>query len=231
VRVFGVNIDITERKQAEEKIKASLAEKEVLLNEIHHRVKNNLQVISSLINLQADSLTDDRLREVLGDLSARVRTIALVHEKLYQQGDMAQLNFADYAESLLGSLWNSQGALAGMVRLELALSPVVLPVKTAITCGLILNELASNALKHGFTNCGNGVVTVGLDRDAACDTCCLWVRDNGVGLPGGLEWRQAKSLGLRLVRILAGQLGGTLDTGPGPGTEFRVTFAHTGIDS
>jgi PAS domain S-box-containing protein len=233
VRVFGVNIDITARKQAEEQIKASLAEKEVLLKEIHHRVKNNLQVISSLVSLQADSLADDRAREALGDIGTRIRAIALVHEKFYQTDNLAQLDFADYAASLLNHLWHSHGSLAGKVRLALAMAHVVMPIEPAVTCGLILNELAGNALKHAFPNGRGGEVTVGLDHDPATDTVCLWVRDDGVGLPEGLEWRQAKSLGLRLVRILASQLGATADTGPGPGpgTEFRVTFIQKSIHS
>ena len=221
--------DITERKHAEERIQASLCEKEVLLQEIHHRVKNNLQVISSLVSLQAGSLSDDRVREALGDIGDRIRTISLVHEKLYQTDNLARLDFADYAASLLKHLWHTYGTLAGKVRLTLAMAPVVVPIESAVTCGLILNELAGNALKHAFPNGNSGEVTVGLDRDSATGTLCLWVRDNGVGLPEGLEWREANTLGLRLVRILAGQLRGTVTTGPGAGSEFRVTFIQKGI--
>jgi PAS domain S-box-containing protein len=232
VRVFGVNIDITEHKRAEDHIKTSLAEKEVLLQEIHHRVKNNLQVISSLISLQAASLSDDRVREALGDIGDRIRTIALVHEKFYQIDNLAQLDFADYAASLLNHLWHTHGTLAGRVRFTLAMEPVMMPIESTVTCGLILNELAGNALKHAFPNGRGGEVIVGLDRDPATDTLCLWVRDNGIGLPEELEWRQANTLGLRLVRILAVQLRGTVATAPpGPGTEFRVTFIQQGIYS
>ena len=221
-------LDITERKQAEEQIRASLAEKEVLLREVHHRVKNNLQVISSLISLQADSLTDERMRAVFNDVRDRVRAMALVHEQLYQTGNLAQLNFAEYAASLLHYLWRSHGALAEKVRLHCLIAPIVLPIETAVPCGLILNELSGNALKHGFPNGRAGEVTVTLEHDPATETACLRVSDNGIGLPVERDWRQSGSLGLRLVRILTGQLRGTLETGTGPGTEFKITFCLNG---
>lgn len=227
----GINLDISQLKEAEEQIKASLAEKEVLLREIHHRVKNNLQVISSLVSLQAASLTDERMRAAFDDVCDRVRAMALVHEKLYQTGNLAQLNFSDYASSLLRSLWRSHHTLAGKVRVDLALAPLVLPVVAAVPCGLILSELAGNALKHAFPDGRGGTVTVGLEHDSATEMVCLWVRDNGVGLPEGLDWRQSGSLGLRLVQILAGQLHGTVATSTGSGTEFRITFCLNGLQS
>ena len=228
MQFLGVNFDITDRKQAEVEIIATLAEKEVLLKEIHHRVKNNLQVISSLVSLQANNLTDERMRNELNDVQDRVRSMALIHEKLYQTSDLAQIDFAVYATSLLRSLWNSHGTLAAKARLNLALSPVELTIETAVPCGLLLNELAGNALKHGFPDGRDGEVTVGLEHDTVTDTVCLRVHDNGVGLPEGLDWQQSTSLGLRLVRILAGQLHGTVETGTGTGTEFRVTFPLKG---
>ena len=231
MQFLGVNFDITERKRAEEQIKKSLAEKEVMLKEIHHRVKNNLQVISSLVSLQADSLTDERIRDELNDVRDRVRSMALIHEKLYQTSDLAQLNFADYAVSLLRSLWSSHGLLAEKVRLNLELAPVKLSVEAAVPCGLILNELAGNALKHAFPNGNDGEVTVGLEHDATTGTACLRVRDNGVGLPEGLDWRQSRSLGLRLVQILTSQLRGTVETKVDSGTEFQVAFPLNGLQS
>jgi len=227
----GINLDISRIKQAEEQIRASLAEKDVLLREIHHRVKNNLQVISSLVSLQAANLDDERMREMFGDVLDRVRTMALVHEKLYQTDNLAQLNFADYATSLLQYLWRSHGTLAEKVRLHLRIAPIVLPIEKAVPCGLALNELAGNALKHAFPNGGGGEVTVGMELDPVTKTVCLWVRDNGIGLPTGLDWRQSQSLGLRLVQILAGQLRGTVATETGPGTVFKVTFCLNGLQS
>ena len=218
-------------RESEERIKKSLAEKEVMLKEIHHRVKNNLQIISSLVSMQADNLTDEKTREEFDDVCDRVRSMALIHEKLYQTEDLARLNFADYSTSLLHALWSSHDILADKVRLNLALAPVMLTIETAVPCGLILNELAGNALKHAFPNGRDGEVTVGLEHDAAPNTACLWVRDNGVGLLPGLDWRQSSSLGLRLVQILAGQLHGSVETGTSPGAEFRVTFPLKGLQS
>ena len=227
----GINLDISRIKQAEEQIKASLAEKEVLLKEVHHRVKNNLQVISSLISLQADSLADEQLQGVLGDVRDRVRTMALVHEKLYQTEDLARLDFAEYALSLLNYLWSAHSAANGNVRLNMSLAPLILPVEMAVPCGLILNELASNAIKHAFPDGRGGEVTVTLEHDPATGAVCLRVRDNGVGLPADLDWRQSTSLGLRLVQMLARQMRGTVQTGPGPGTEFQINFNVKGIPS
>jgi len=221
----------SERKRAEERLRALLTEKELLLKEVHHRVKNNLQVISSLISLQADCLVDAQLQGVLGDVRDRVKAMALVHEKLYQTEDMARLDFAEYAFSLLKNLWSSHSAANGNVRLNMFPAPLILPVEMAVPCGLILNELASNAIKHAFPGGSGGEVTVTLEHDTATGAVCLSVRDNGVGLPADLDWRQSSSLGLRLVQMLAGQMHGTVQTGSGPGTEFRLGFNIKGIPS
>ena len=149
-RFTGTVQDITERKKAEAALRQSLGEKEVLLKEIHHRVKNNMQVISSLVALQAERLPDAAMRAVLQDVTHRVRSMALVHEKLYQSADMARVEFAEYAKSLLNYLWRAHGTAASGVRLALDLEPVPLSVNAAVPCGLILNELVSNALKHAF---------------------------------------------------------------------------------
>ena len=222
------NRDITDRKLAEERIKAALAEEEVLLREIHHRVKNNLQVIASLISLQADSLGDDRLRAVFGDLRDRVRTMGLVHEKLYQTGNLARLDFADYTTSLLQYLWRALGVTVDRVRLNLELAPVPMPIDTALHCGLILNELVSNALKHAFPAGRSGEITVSLAHVPATGAVNLRVRDNGAGLPAGLDWQTTESLGLRLVHLLTGQLRGTVEIGTGIGTEFCINFSIKG---
>jgi PAS domain S-box-containing protein len=231
IKWAGINLDINRIKQAEEQIRASLAEKEVLLKEIHHRVKNNLQVISSLISLQADSMADEQMQGVLGDVRDRVRTMALVHEKLYQTEDLARLDFAEYALSLLNYIWDSHSASNGKMRLNMSLSPLILPVGTVVLCGLILNELASNTIKHAFPDGRGGDVTVTLEHNPATGAVSLRVRDNGVGLPADLDWRQTNSLGLRLVQMLAKQMRGTVETGPGPGTEFQINFNVTGIPS
>ena len=232
-----LHFDITERKRSEESLREAhdelakqmeqrtrdLREKEVLLKEIHHRVKNNLQVISSLVNLQADGTSDETVRAVLRDVTHRVRSMALVHEKLYQSADLAHIDFAEYARSLLGYLWRAHGAKAAAVRLTFDLESLSLPVDAAVPCGLILNELAGNALKHAFPDQSVGDVAVSLHLDAN-RLVSMSVRDNGVGLPEGLDWRQARSLGLRLVQMLAGQLHGTSELNRLDGTEFLITF-------
>jgi two-component sensor histidine kinase len=200
-----------------------VAEKEVMLKEIHHRVKNNLQVISSLVNLQANETRDETVRGVLRDVTYRVRSMALVHEKLYQSADLAHVDFAEYARSLLGYLWRAHGAKAAAIRLTFDLEPLLLPVNTAVSCGLILNELAGNALKHAFPDQRTGEVNISMHVDAE-RLVSMNVRDDGVGLPEGLDWRKARSLGLRLMQMLAGQLNATTQLNRPDGTEFLITF-------
>lgn len=216
--------EMAENKRAEEQIKASLLEKEVLLREIHHRVKNNLQVISSLISLQSDSLNDHRLNDVFGDVRDRVRAMALVHEKLYESGSLSRLNVADYVASLLHYLLRAYGSVAKNIALHLDIAQVELPIVTAVPCGLIINELVSNAIKHAFANSNCGELLVSLQPVPETTRVCLRVRDNGSGLPEGFDWRQSQSLGLRLVHILTRQLQGTVEAESDKGTEFIVTF-------
>lgn len=213
-------------KQVEARTR-ELGEKEVLLKEVHHRVKNNLQVISSLVGLQADGSEDEKVRETLRDVIYRVRSMAMVHEKIYRSADLARLDFAEYIRSLLSYLWRAHGAAAAVVRLTLDLHPVLLTVDTAIPCGLILNELAGNALKHAFRGRSGGEVTVSL-QETADGRICLGVRDNGVGLPVGFDWRQTSSLGLRLVQMLAGQLDGAVAVRQEKGAIFELVFGYPG---
>lgn len=249
----GVQTDITGRKRTEDAIKAALAEKEVLLREIHHRVKNNMQVLSSLVSLQCQSLAKEqrrpqepfgegetgndgpstlhtpsstlRLRNAFDDLRDRVRSMALVHENLYQTGNFAAVDFVTYARNLLRNLWHAHHCPAA-IDLQLALEPVTVPLDQAVPCGLLLNELAINALKHAFHGRQEGIVTVS-SRTLDDGRISLRVMDNGVGLPEGLHWQEAPSLGLRLVRMLTQQLRGTVDVRrpEAGGTEFEVTFA------
>ena len=221
--ILAIGNDITALKETEERLNISLGEKEILLKEIHHRVKNNMQVISSLVALQSDFQEDEAMRDILQDITHRVRSMAMVHEKLYQAADLAQVAFADYAQSLLTYLWQAHGAEAAGLRLEMDLEPVAFAVNTAVPCGLILNELVSNALKHAFKGRREGRVWVALRRGAD-GRVRLSVRDDGLGLPEGLDWRQADSLGLRLVEMLARQLNADIQATSGPGTEFQLSF-------
>ncbi|MGA6927474.1 MAG: histidine kinase dimerization/phosphoacceptor domain -containing protein, partial [Desulfosarcina sp.] len=209
VNFVGTVQDITERKLAEktlrdreDRLRASLSEKEVLLKEIHHRVKNNMQVISSLVGLQADEVNDPAVRSIFQDVSHRVRSMAMVHEKLYQSSDPACVDFAGYARSFLGYLWRAQERVDRGIQLDLRLESVLLPVTAAVPCGLILNELFGNALKHAFKGRDSGKVTVSLHINDHGEAR-LEVTDDGTGMPQDFDWQKANTLGLRLVRMLA----------------------------
>ena len=155
-------------------------------------------------------------------------TMALVHEKLYQSDDLARLEFSEYAHGLMNYLWSAHGAATRNLRLNMSITPVILPVEMVVNCGLILNELAANAIEHAFPHGSGGEVGVTLEHNSATWDTCLCVRDSGVGLPQDLDCRQASSLGLRLVQMLTKQLHGSLQMGPGPGTEFQIRFKSVG---
>ncbi len=220
-----------ERARAEEQLKASLHEKEVLLKEIHHRVKNNLQVVSSLLNLQARTLKDPQAVQAFQDSQNRVKAMALVHEELYRSQDLAKVGMAEYLESEIKYLCRAYGVSTAAVSLDVEVEEVFLPIDVAIPCGLIVHELVSNALKHAFprrADLARAEVRVALYRMDE-DQLTLVVRDNGVGLPPDLDWQDAPSLGLQLVRILSRQLRGALELERGAGTTFRLTFAEPAL--
>ncbi|MGA6925422.1 MAG: histidine kinase dimerization/phosphoacceptor domain -containing protein, partial [Desulfosarcina sp.] len=225
--------DISDRKEAERELldrdthlKASLAEKETLLKEIHHRVKNNMQVISSLIALQANESQEPTVHEVLHEVTHRVRSMAMVHEKLYHATDLAMVDFADYTQSLLSYLWNAHANISSTIRLTTNLGPVSLAVHEAIPCGLIINELVSNALKHAFPGRSQGEVVVSLHQGPP-DPVTLFVRDNGVGLPPEMDWEKSPTLGLRLIRMLSKQLQARVTVSNDGGTLFTIELGKT----
>lgn len=215
--------DITERKEAEARINASLREKDVLLKEIHHRVKNNMQIISSLVSLQADGIKDETFREALQEVNNRVHSMALVHEYLYRSSNLDRIDFSDYVRNLVEYIWLSHGQVAFSIRLKFDLQPVSLPIDIAVPCGLILNELAGNALKHAFKNRSEGEVTVSL-TSADSGEITLSVSDDGVGLPAGYDWQQEQTLGLTLVQMLTRQINASVEMNSGVGTRFKVVF-------
>lgn len=223
-RIFTLILrDITERKCEEEKVWASLREKEILLKEIHHRVKNNLQIISSLLNLQSAHIRDPRALEVFKEGQGRVRSMALIHEKLYQSEDLARVDFSEYISNLAAYLFRSYEVNAGAVRLSVEAEDVLLGVDTAIPCGLIINELVSNSLKHAFPGGTGGSINITL-RPAGTERLTLTVADDGVGLPRGFDVRDTPSLGLQLVNTLARQLGGDVLVGDCAGAKFSISF-------
>lgn len=212
-----------ERKRAETTLRASLHEKEVLLKEIHHRVKNNMQVISSLFNLQAGHTTNEECRGILKEGQTRIRSMALVHEKLYQSRDLSKIDFADYIQSLAVHLFHSYLVNPAQVRMETDFKDVSLDINSAVPCGLILNELISNALKHAFPEGRTGVIKIGLRRGPG-GAVELRVADDGVGFPKRLDFRKAESFGLQIVNLLVDQLEAAIDLDRTKGTAFTMTF-------
>ncbi len=220
--------NITHRKQAEDQIKASLNEKEVLLKEIHHRVKNNLQVIYSLLRLQSTHIKDKHDMEIFKESQNRVRSMAFVHEKLYQSEDLAMIDFAEYTRKLTTSLFHSYAAYPETITLEINADDVFLGIDNAIPCGLIINELVSNCLKHAFPRGKKGKICVELhsNRDLhAGNKFTLIVSDNGARFPKDLDFRKAETLGLQLVTTLVKQLKGTIELDRDDRTKFEITFA------
>jgi PAS domain S-box-containing protein len=215
--------DITERKQAEEALRASLREKEVLLREVHHRVKNNMQVISSLFNLQAGYTTNEECRGILKEGQARIRSMSLVHEKLYQSRDMSKIDLADYIQGLAAHLFHVYLVNPAQVRMETEFEDVSVDINSAVPCGLILNELISNALKHAFPEGRTGVIKIGMRRGPG-GAVELRVADDGVGFPEGLDFRKAESFGLQIVNLLVDQLEAAIDLDRTKGTAFTMTF-------
>ncbi len=219
----GITEDITQRKKAEEQIKASLKEKEVLLREIHHRVKNNMQIISSLLNLQSKCTDDRQLITAFKESQDRIRSMSLIHEKLYQSRDLARIDFDEYTRSLVDNLFHSYRIDTKKITPIIDVEGVSLGVDIAIPCGLIINELVSNCLKHAFPD-GKGKVRITLHPTSE-NEIELAVIDNGVGIPGDIDFRTTKTLGLSLVSILAeDQLNGKIRIDRVKGTAFYITF-------
>uniref|UniRef100_A0ACD5GQM2 Sensor histidine kinase n=1 Tax=Desertifilum tharense IPPAS B-1220 TaxID=1781255 RepID=A0ACD5GQM2_9CYAN len=215
--------NMTSRRQMEDKLKQSLKEKEVLLKEIHHRVKNNLQVISSLLKLQSGYIKDENTIALFKDSYNRVRSMTLIHEKLYRSQDLGRIDVPDYIHTLTGNLIKSYVMLANTIQLELNIEKVLLDVDTAIPCGLMINELVSNCLKYAFPKGDSGKIQV--DFGSVDEQYFqLSVRDNGIGLPKDFDFETADSLGLQLVVNLTEQLEGTLQIDCESGTCITIRF-------
>ncbi len=228
---------VDEMKQTEEQIKASLKEKEVLLKEIHHRVKNNLQVISSLLNLQAVSIKDEQTLEMFRESRNRIKSMALIHERLYESKELSRIDFAAYVRHLISDVFYSYGVKSEAITSRIKVDDVFLGVDIVIPLGLIINELVSNFLKHAFPSGGKGEICISLhsgnDLPAVTDNGAaqavnrftLIVSDNGIGFPENLDFRNTESLGLRLVCTLVDQVGGAIELHSNGGTEFKIMFA------
>ncbi|MBF0559567.1 MAG: PAS domain S-box protein [Nitrospirae bacterium] len=218
--------DITERKKAEQQIKQSLKEKEILLREIHHRVKNNLAVISSLLRLQALGAKNESLSEALEESQQRIKSMALVHEHLYQARDFSCINYKDFINDIVKELETIHLKRNRTIVTKLNIEDLTLDIDSAIPCSLIINELITNTYKYAFPDSRSGELSISFVKEA--DTYILAIKDNGIGLPEGFDYRKSNTLGLQIVNVLCKQLRGTLQMRSDRGTEAVITFKPKG---
>jgi two-component sensor histidine kinase/CheY-like chemotaxis protein len=216
------SFDVTQRKAAEEKIKASLREKEILLKEIHHRAKNNMAVISALLKLQSASFEDPGVIEAFAASHQRIRSMALVHEKLYQAEDLSRIDFSLYIPDLVNQILRSNEILRDRISLDIQVDNILIAIDSAIPCGLIINELVANAIKHAFPGESGGEIRIRFS--AVNNRCILTISDNGAGLPASLDFQRTSSFGLYLVKMLTEQLEGEITVDRSGGTSFEITF-------
>ncbi|MHB8095801.1 MAG: PAS domain S-box protein [Candidatus Aminicenantales bacterium] len=221
--VLAIVRDITEWKKTESRLKAAIGEKELLLREIHHRVKNNMQVISSLLSLQSKRFRDKGVLEAFKESQTRIRTMALIHEKLYQTRDLSRIDISDYVTNLVSYLFRAYRIDPARIGLETDLARKSLDINTSIPCALIINELVSNALKHAFPGGKKGLISIRLSEDGD-GILHLEVRDDGVGLPAAIDIHRTESLGIQIVMMLAEQLEGRVGIERVKGTAFRIDF-------
>lgn len=220
---IGTCVDLTERKDMEDQLRRMLKEKESLLREVHHRVKNNLQVISSLLNLQSASIKDPAVNQLFRECQVRITSIALLHETLHRSNDLSRIKMGDYIRTLTGHLFRSYGVDPNVIMLEMNVDDIDFDIDTGLTCGLIIDELVSNCLKHAFVDDGGGKVRIEL-ADHVDGTFTLCVSDDGIGIPKDGVLNNSDSLGLELVTLLAEKLDGGTELRSGAGTEWKIRF-------
>lgn len=217
--------DISDLKRTQSMLEKSLAEKELLLKEIHHRVKNNLMIISSLLSLQSRQAKDRETMDLFRESENRTRSMVLIHERLYRSEDLKNIDLAEYLGRLASEIFRSYSA-DSRIRLKLEIDELKVDVETAVPLGLIVNELLTNAVKHAFPD-GEGTVTVSLRKRNG--TVTLEVSDDGAGFPEDIDWESSPSLGLQLVRSLTEQIDGKVEMISDGGTTFRITFTEKGL--
>lgn len=220
----------TELSQSNTMLEDSLHEKEVLLTEIHHRVKNNLQVISSLLRMQSRHIKDKQALKMFVNSEHRVKAMALIHEKLYMSEDVAHIDFSQYIQSLVRDLFETYQVSIQDIRLVIDAADFPLELNQAIPCGLIINELVANALKHAFPDGRKGTIQVHLGHSSEGKSVLI-VRDNGIGFPHDLEFRTTRSMGLNLIKTLVKQMRGVTDLKSDDGAEFKITFPSSGVET
>ncbi len=219
--IVCIGNNIVEIKEAKDKIKASLNEKELLLRELHHRVKNNLQIILSLINLQSNGIKDQQDLEIFRESQSRVKSLAIIHEKLYQSADFASINFEEYIQSLVSYLLSYYSTISITVDIDVE-KDLILNMDTAVPCGLIINELVTNSIKFAFPGVKTGKIYIKLHYEYG--SLILIIGDDGIGLPDGMDFESSEKLGLQLVKTLTDQLEGTIQYNGENGAEFRIKF-------
>ena len=223
-QTIGTASDITKLKEVESRLQSSLVDKEVLLREVHHRVKNNLSLVDSLLSMQARYINDAEALRAISDSQRRIHTMSLIHEQLYQSHDVDKVDFCEYLQRLVGNLYSSTNFNASQVELKLDIKPTLLNIDKAISVGLIVNELLTNAFKYAFPNDRKGLIEVILYKSIDDRDLHLIIRDNGIGIPENVDFNGTASLGLRLVRILTQQLRASLDLSCSVGTSFHLTL-------
>ena len=214
--------DVTERKKTEKMLQKSLHEKEILLKEIHHRVKNNLMIISSLLNLQSRYIKDEESKNIFKESQNRARSMALIHERLYQSTDLKRIDFGDYIRTLANDLYRTYVMDFNLIKLNIDLEDIMLDIDISIPLGLIVNELVTNSLKHAFPNGKSGKINIKFHKSD--NKYILTVSDNGIGFPGDIDYENTDSLGLRLVTSLTEQIDGEIEFNNISGTSFRIIF-------
>ena len=221
---YLIYIDISKHKRSEDQMRSSLVEKEVLIREIHHRVKNNLQIISSLLHIQSSKITSEEMVSMFTNCQNRVKSIALIHEKLYQTNSFTRVDFGSYTKNLVYYLFRMFDVKSDKVTLKLNVENVFLPMDTAIPCGLIINELVTNSLKHAFSDERRGEIVIETVYHSN-NKFTLTIKDNGKGIPEDVDYYNSRTVGFNLINSLVRQLGGNLVINRSEGTEFKITFS------
>jgi len=220
--VYGTVQDITDMKIAEKRLIKSIKEKEILLQEIHHRTKNNLLVIASLLNLQSRYIKDKASKDMFRESQNRARSMAIIHERLYQSTDLKRINFGEYISSLVTELFHTYNTEPSLTKLKIDADDILIDIDTSIPLGLIVNELITNCLLHAFPDGNIGEIQVDFHQES--DQYQLTVKDNGIGFPDDIDFKNTDSLGLLMINSLTDQIDGLIELDNSDGTEIKITF-------
>ncbi len=211
-----------ELRQAHEQLKVMVQERDLLIQEIHHRVKNNLQIITSLIDLQLNAKQEQQPSEILEDLKNRIQLMAILHDKLYHQSSLQNVNLGEYIKSIIDNLTRSYNINLGKIQIDISTVEIIVPFQKAIPFGLLVNEITSNALKHAFPQGSSGKINVHVTSDQ--NHIYITIADNGIGLPDAFDIKHIQTLGLQLVEMLVMQLKGTIHISSSKGTKINLQF-------